>query len=205
MYLLLTNGVLVKNFVSSLLRVLAGFFLGSVAGICVGILMGCNEAINNALHPIFSYLMAIPALGWLPLLMVWIGISEALPIIVIFICSFFPILYNTVTGIRGVDREIIDVARVLGASKRKLLTTIILPLALPNIFTGLRLEAGMAWRVVIVAEMVAIPVGIGALLMSSESLLRVDIIVACLMVLGVMCFLFEKALILIEKKMIKWR
>ena len=83
-------------------------------------------------------------------------------------------------------------AGTLGASDRKILTTVILPLALPNIFTGLKLEAGMAWRVVIAAEMVAIPTGIGALLIRSESLLRVDIIIVCLMVLSIMCLVFER-------------
>jgi len=115
-----------------------------------------------------------------------------LPIAIIFICSFFPVLYNTITGIKTVPEDFIKVAKTLGASPIKILTTVILPLALPNIFTGLRLEAGMAWRVIIAAEMVAIPTGIGALLMRAESLIRVDIIIVCLMVLSVMCLSFEK-------------
>jgi NitT/TauT family transport system permease protein len=83
---------------------------------------------------------------------------------------------------------------------------VVFPLALPDIFTGLRLEAGMAWRVIIAAEMVAIPTGIGALLMRSESLIRVDTIVACLLVLSIMCFCFERILILLERKITaKWR
>lgn len=205
MYMLIGSGILAENFVSSLVRVLAGFVLGAIAGIGVGILMGYNEAVNRALHPIFSLLMPIPALGWLPLLMLWIGVGEALPITIVFLCSFFPILYNTVTGIRSVDREVINIARTLGASKRQLLTTIILPLALPNIFTGLRLEAGMAWRVIIAAEMVAIPTGIGALLISSESLLRVDVIMACLMVLSLACLCSEKLLLLLERRLTRWR
>lgn len=205
MYLVIVSGVLVENFISSLLRVLAGFFLGALAGICVGVLMGYNEAVNRALHPIFSLLMPIPALGWLPLLILWIGVGEALPVTIIFICSFFPILYNTVTGIRNVSSEVISVARTLGASKRQILTTILLPLALSNIFTGLRLEAGMAWRVVIAAEMVAIPTGLGALLISSESLLRVDVIMVCLIILSLMCLLFEKTLLFLERKINRWK
>lgn len=205
MYVLVASGILVENFISSLLRVLAGFILGAVAGIGVGIIMGYNETVNRALHPIFSLLMPIPALGWLPLLMLWIGVGEALPVTIIFLCSFFPILYNTVTGIRSVSEEIISVARTLGASKKKILTTILLPLAVSNIFTGLRLEAGMAWRVIIAAEMVAIPTGIGALLISSESLLRVDVIMVCLIVLSLMCLSFEKALLLLERRIARWR
>ena len=119
---------------------------------------------------------------------------------------FFPVLYNTITGIRSVDSEVINAARTLGASDWNVLTTILLPLAVPNIFTGLRLEAGMAWRVVIAAEMVAIPTGIGALLISSESLLRVDVIIVCLMVLSVMCLAFERVFQYIETRLTKeWR
>jgi len=205
-YYLIANGVLGDNFLSSLVRVLIGFCAGSIAGIAVGIVMGWRDIAHKALHPIISLLYPIPALGWLPLLMLWIGINEMLPIAIIFICSFFPVLYNTVTGIRSVDKDYIQVARTLGASDTKILTTVVVPLALPNIFTGLRLEAGMAWRVIIAAEMVAIPTGIGALLMKAESLIRIDIIIVCLIVLSIMCLSFEKLFQYIETKLTtKWR
>jgi len=205
-YYLTANGVLGENFLSSLTRVLIGFCAGSIAGIVVGIMMGWRDGINKALNPIISLLYPIPAIGWLPLLMLWIGINEMLPIAIIFICSFFPVLYNTVTGIRNVDKDYIRAARTLGASDARILTTVVMPLALPNIFTGLRLEAGMAWRVIIAAEMVAIPTGIGALLMKAESLIRIDIIIVCLVVLAVMCLAFEKFFEYLEDKMTaKWR
>ena len=205
-YRLIANGVLVDNFLRSLVRVLIGFSTGSFAGILMGIMMGLDERTNKAFHPILSLLYPIPALGWLPILMLWIGIGELLPIAIIFICSFFPILYNTITGIKTVNRDSIRTAEILGASRIKILKTIILPLALPNIFTGLRLEAGMAWRVIIAAEMVAIPTGIGALLMRAESLIRVDIIIVCLIVLSVMCLSFEKFFIYMEHRLTgKWR
>jgi len=205
-YELTANGVLGENFLSSLVRVLIGFCAGSIAGIAVGIIMGWRDTINKALHPIISLLYPIPTLGWLPLLMLWIGINEMLPITLIFICSFFPVLYNTVTGIKNVDKDYIQVARTLGASDIKILTTVVMPLALPNIFTGLRLEAGMAWRVIIAAEMVAIPTGIGALMMRAESLIRIDIIIVCLIVLSVMCLSFEKFFAYMETRLTaKWR
>lgn len=203
---LTVSGVLGPNFLSSLIRVLMGFSAGSVAGLLIGIIMGWSEVTDKALSPIISLLYPIPALGWLPLLMLWFGISEILPIAIIFICSFFPILYNTTTGIKNVDKSYILVAKTLGASDLKILVTIVTPLALPNIFTGLRLESGMAWRVIIAAEMVAIPTGIGALMMRAESLLRMDIIIVCLIILGVMCLSFEKFFAFLEKKLThRWR
>jgi len=205
-YYLTATGVLGDNFLASLVRVLIGFCAGSIAGIAVGMVMGWRENFHKALHPIISLFYPIPALGWLPLLMLWIGINEMLPITIIFICSFFPVLYNTVTGIRNVDKDYIQVARTLGASDAKILATVVMPLALPNIFTGLRLEAGMAWRVIIAAEMVAIPTGIGALLMKAESLIRIDIIIVCLIVLAVMCLTFEKFFQYLEARLTaKWR
>lgn len=205
-YHLTSNGILIENFLSSLFRVLVGFSAGSIAGISMGILMGYEEKIHIVSHPILSLFYPIPALGWLPVLMLCFGISEILPIMIIFICSFFPVLYSTVTGIREVDRNFIKAAQTLGASEWKILTTVVIPMALPNIFTGLRLEAGMAWRVIIAAEMIAIPTGIGALLMRAESLLRIDIVIVCLVVLAVMCLGFEKAFFYFEHKLThKWR
>jgi len=203
---LTVSGVLGRNFLSSLIRVLIGFSAGSIAGLLMGIIMGWSEVTNKALSPVISLIYPIPALGWLPLLMLWFGIGEILPIAIIFICSFFPILYNTVTGIKNVNKNYIYAARTLGASDIEIITTVVIPLALPNIFTGLRLEAGMAWRVIIAAEMVAIPTGIGALMMKAESLLRIDIIIVCLIVLGVMCLSFENFFSFLEKKLTnRWR
>jgi len=205
-YYLTANGVLGKNFLSSLTRILIGFCAGSIAGILVGVVMGWQDVVNKALNPIISLIYPIPALGWLPLLMLWIGINEMLPIAIIFICSFFPVLYNTVTGIKNVDKNYIRAAKTLGGSNIRILATVVIPLALPNIFTGLRLEAGMAWRVIIAAEMVAIPTGIGALMMKAESLMRIDIIIVCLMVLSLMCLSFEKFFAYMEAKVTtKWK
>ena len=200
------EGILTDHLLRSAIRVLIGFCAGSLAGIAIGIGMGWNESMNRTLHPVFSLLYPIPALGWLPLLMIWVGIGEMLPVLIICICSFFPILYNTVTGIRGVNRDFIRAAKTLGASDLRVLTTVLLPIALPNIFTGLRLEAGMAWRVIIAAEMVAIPTGIGALMMRAESLMRIDVIIVCLMILSVVCFSIEKLFLSIEQRLTrKWR
>lgn len=204
--LLTGEGILTDHLLKSGLRVLIGFCSGSIAGVAIGVAMGWNETMNRTLHPVLSLLYPIPALGWLPLLMIWVGIGEILPILIVFICSFFPILYNTLTGIRGVSRDFIKAARTLGASDTRILMTVLLPIALPNIFTGLRLEAGMAWRVIIAAEMVAIPTGIGALMMKAESLMRIDIIIVCLMILSVVCFSIERLFLYIEERLTKeWR
>jgi NitT/TauT family transport system permease protein len=203
---LLKNGILLENLGASLTRVAIGYFLGSLAGMIIGILMGLNRVVESSLSPLLSVLFPIPTLGWLPLLMIWIGINEALPVTLIFICAFFPIAYNTATGIKGVKVEYIKTARTLKASPWFILRHVIIPMALPNIFTGLRLEAGMVWRTVIAAEMFAIPTGIGALLINAETLIRVDIIMVCLILLSMMCLIFERFFLWLEYKTSgRWR
>ena len=205
-YRLCTNGVLGDSFLSSLGRVLAGFCAGSIAGLALGLLMGWKDMLGKTLQPIVSLLYPIPVLGWLPVLMLWVGINEMLPVALIFICAFFPVLYNTIHGVKNVDRQYIQAARLLGASDRRVLSRVVMPMALPSVFTGLRLEAGMAWRAVIAAEMIAIPTGIGALLMKAESLMRMDIIIVCLAVLAIMCLVFERAFALLENRLTaRWR
>ncbi len=199
-FALIKSGVLPQNFMKSLIRVLIGFTAGSLAGLACGLLMGWHDMLQRVFSPIVSFLYPIPALGWLPIFMIWFGINELLPIAIIFTCSFFPVLYNTASGVRSVDKNYVQVARTLGQGEGTILFTVLFPLALPSIFTGLRLEAGMAWRVIIAAEMVAIPTGIGALLMRAESLIRMDIIIVCLIVLAVMCFSFERFFYFLERK-----
>jgi NitT/TauT family transport system permease protein len=203
-YHLIASGVLVESFWRSLARVVMGFSAGSLAGFLVGLLMGWKDLANRAFAPIISLIYPIPALGWLPLLMLWIGISEVLPIAMVFIGCFFPLCYNTAGGVRSVDANFIRAARTLGATEFEILHSVVLPLAAPQIFTGLRLQAGMAWRVIVAAEMVAIPTGIGALLMRAESLIRIDMIIVCLMVLSIMCFLFDRFFLYIEQALTQW-
>ena len=203
---LFREGTLGFHLLKSLARVLMGFTGGSAAGLLLGIMVGWNKLLSRALHPILSLFYAIPILGWLPILLLWLGIGELLPILLIFISSFFPVLYNTATGIKSVEQDYIDAAKISGASNQDLLTAVVIPLALPNIFTGLKLGSGIAWRVIIAAEMIAIPTGIGALMIRSENLLRMDIMLVCLIVLAVMCLFFELILNLLEKRITgSWR
>ena len=120
LYELAATGMLAQNCLPSLQRVLFGLIAGAGAGILVGTAMGWKKWIGGTLGPIISLLYPIPALGWLPLLMIWIGINEMLPVTVIFICSFFPICYTTATGIRSVDRRYVQAARTLGSSPTRI-------------------------------------------------------------------------------------
>jgi NitT/TauT family transport system permease protein len=203
---LIVTGILISNLSDSFLRVMIGYLVGGLFGIIIGSLMGMYKTVEFSLKPFISMLLPIPTLGWLPLMMLWIGINEMLPIVLIFICAFFPVAYATLLGIKEIPKEYINTAKSLGASNLYIFFKIILPLASPSIFTGLRLEAGMVWKTVLAAEMFAIPTGVGALMINAESLIRVDIIMVTLMVLAVMSFSFEKAIYKLEAiTTSKWR
>ncbi|MCX7857908.1 MAG: ABC transporter permease [Deltaproteobacteria bacterium] len=194
------KGILTEHFFRTLLRVIIGFSIGALVGTIVGIITGYKALLDKSLSPVISFFYPIPAIGWVPLLMLWVGITEALPILVIAIHSFFPVCYTTRSGIKSIDQRIVKVARSLGAKGKDLILRVIIPSALPHVFAGLRLSSGGSWRVVIAAEMLAIPKGLGALVMKAESLIRPDIILSCLFILALMSLFFERIFLFLEKK-----
>lgn len=189
---LIVSGILVNHYLASLIRVLVGFTLGSIAGVAVGVAMGYSRVVYDSTFLILTLLYSIPAVAWIPLLIVWIGLRELLPIAVVFLCSFVPLVFITLTGVRGVDRNVINVAKTLGACRWKLVTSIIIPQALPSILSGLKVEIGMAWRSCFVAEMVAMSSGLGFLAMEASSMLRVDVIIVTVTVLAASNYLFQE-------------
>jgi len=203
--LFIERDLLLRNILITSLRVAAGFVIGGVGGIVLGLLTGINKRVDQFITPIVSLIYPIPVVGWIPLLMIWFGISNSVPIISVFICSFFPIFLNTVRGVKDVDENIIYAARIMGTSGVQLITKIILPLALPNIFTGLKLESGMSLRTGVVAEMLAIPSGLGYLLMKGESLIDTQLIFAVLITMGIISFLIDCTIRRIEKRLLIWK
>lgn len=205
-YDLLRSGILLKSMADSLLRVFAGVLLGLVLAIPIGLLMGWVEIFEKLFSPIISLLFPIPGIAWLPLLIVWVGLHPKLPILLISIVVFFPVLLNIVTGVKNIDRENILAARTLGSSELRILVSIILPLSLPIILTGIRIEVALAWRVLVAAEMIAIPTGIGALMSRSESLLQIKAVMVCLGLLSIIGLIMDLSLKYVERKATaKWR
>ncbi len=199
------KGNLIKNMFITLYRVAVGFSVGAITGIILGLISGISEKFNETISPIVALLYPIPSIGWIPVLMVWFGISNAVPIIAIFICSFFPIYMNALRGVRSVDSSIVNAARTMGATKFTLIKNIILPLSMPNIFTGLKLESGMSLRTGIVSEMLAIPSGLGYMLMKGESLIDVNLIFAVLLSIALVSVAIDFGVKFLEKKVLVWQ
>jgi len=188
---LIASGTLINEYVKTLARVLIGFSLGSLVGIFAGIVLSLKEFVRDAFYPILAFLAVIPTVALIPLLMVWIGINELLPITAVFICSSIPVIYNTVSGMRFVDSEMVGVARTLGASTVKVVITVMLPQAAPSIFSALKIEAVMAWKTCFVSEALVMSSGLGYLMIVAQSTLRVDILLAALLVLAISTYLFH--------------
>jgi NitT/TauT family transport system permease protein len=201
----IVKGSIIKNTLITLFRVLVGFTLGAVSGIALGIFAGINGKFNETMSPLIFLIYPIPSIGWIPVLMVWFGISNAVPIIAVLICSFFPIYLNSIRGVKSVDKSIINAARTMGADRFTLIKNIILPLAMPNIFTGLKLESGMSLRTGVVAEMLAIPSGLGFLLMKGESLIDVSLMFSALFTIAILSIAVDFAVRMIEKRILRWQ
>ncbi|MBW4489439.1 MAG: nitrate ABC transporter permease [Trichocoleus desertorum ATA4-8-CV12] len=183
---------------ASLKRVAVGFTASAIVGIGLGILIGVNTGIYKSLDPLFQLLRTIPPLAWLPLSLAALQKNEPAAIFVIFITSIWPILINTSVGVRQIPQDYNNVARVLQLSKQEYFTSILIPSALPYIFTGLRIGIGLSWLAIIAAEMLVGGVGIGFFIWDSWNANKISEIILALVYIGVVGLLLDKAMAYIE-------
>jgi len=189
----------------SLQRVFGGFAVGLVVGGALGVAMGLSPVFKDYVYPLFKAFSQIPVLGWLPLLMLLVGIDEALKIILIAKAALVPIAINTYKGIQGVPTRYIEVARVLRFTRWQLLTKVVLPSAFAPIWNGVRYGFTHAWLALVVVELLASSEGIGFLIVYGRQLFQLDVVLAAVVVVGVVGFLLDKALALIEVRLTRWR
>ena len=143
---------LIKDIGISLLKVIIGFTVGSLAGIIIGIMMGLSNILFKLLNPIFSLLISIPTLAWVPILLIIFGFNNTTIVVTIVLSCFFPVVYSTTNGIRSIDRNLIWAARIMGASGLDIFFDVYLPGSLVSLITGLRLGIGYSWRAIVGAE-----------------------------------------------------
>jgi NitT/TauT family transport system permease protein len=150
-------------------------------------------------------LRPIPITAWLPFSIAVFGIRDLGSISLIFVGGFFAIVVNTTQGARDVDKNLMRAARMMGASSWTLLRRVVLPAALPNIFTGIRIGMGIAWTAVVAAEMVAVKSGLGYVLWDAYYVGRMDIVLADMASIGMMGYLSDRLIVLTERRMLRWR
>ena len=161
---LMRKGILPVYFVDSMLRYTAGLAAGALLGVAVGVLVGLNRTASLALSPLFRFLFAIVEVAWIPIFVIWFGYGVKTIVLALVYVVFFPVLYNTLLGVRTAPQILVNALRSLGADRLQVLRYAILPAALPGIITGLRVGAGFAFRGLVFAEMVAAKSGIGYLI-----------------------------------------
>jgi NitT/TauT family transport system permease protein len=202
---MIRSGELWEHVGASLVRLVAGFFVGVVPGIALGLLMGLNRYVRAALDPLVAATYPIPKIAILPLLMLAFGIGEASKIAIIAIAVIYLALINTMLGVMTLDRIYFEVARNYGAPWRKLFTRVIIPGALPHIFAGLRLALGVSLIVIVGAEFVAAKSGIGFLIWTSWESLLIEKMFVGIIVITVLGVAFTAALKEVERLCIPWR
>ena len=199
------DGTLATHIGISTLRVLLGFVVGSILGILVSSLVGFHRCAEVLLDTTIQALRGIPALAWVPLLLIWLGIDEAPKITLIAMGAFFPIYLNLQAGIRNVDRKLIEVGVILGLDHMQVIRRILIPAALPHLFTGLRQGLSLAWMFVVAAEMIAATKGIGFLLTDGRETSRPDITLAAIFLLALAGKLSDALLRRFESSLLSWR
>ncbi len=201
----LYDGTWLEHALASSQRVLYGFLVGAMAGLLMGFLIGWSRLGARLFDPLFQILRPIPITAWLPFVVVFLGTQGKSAVALISIGAFFPVLLNTVHGLRHVDGLLIRAAQMLGCrSKLRLLVRVGIPAALPAIFTGLRLGVGLAWVLVIVAEMIAVKSGFGYVMWDAYFFLRMDMIVAAMLSVGIMGYVFDRLVLAAERYACAW-
>jgi len=201
----LAEGALWKHISASLLRVLLGFAIGTSLALVFAAWVGLSREAEAYLEPTFAGLRSIPSLAWVPLLLLWLGIDETSKIVLIAIGAFFPVYLNGMAAIRDIDRKLVEVGQMLGFSRYRLVRRILLPAALPGLFTGLRSGMSLAWMFLVAAELIAATKGLGYLLSDGRETSRPDIVLAAIIVLAVLGKLSDGVLAGLEKRFLAWR
>lgn len=191
---LASSGDLWLNVSASLQRVLVGFAVGALLGLLLGAAMGLSRTVEAYVLPSFNALVQIPVLGWLPFVLLLVGIGEPLKYILIAKAALVPVALNTLQGFRQTPTNLREVGRVYGFSRRQQVLEIVLPHALPTLFTGLRLGFTKAWLSLVVVELVASSEGLGYLIVYGRQLFQLDLVMAAVVVVGAIGYVIDRGL-----------
>jgi ABC-type nitrate/sulfonate/bicarbonate transport system permease component len=200
----LATGELLKVFLSSLGRMVMGFVAGSLLGVVVGLLMGRSRIVNALLDMLVEFVRPIPIPAIVPPLILLLGIDTSMKVFIVAFATFFPVLVNTIAGVRSVDRTALDVARTFQVPPSRTLLRVVLPAAMPYIAVGLRTSLALALIVTVVAEMIAGSEGIGYYLMTMQFALRAGEMYAAILLLAIVGYVLNLLMLRAEKRVLHW-
>ena len=194
-----------ENVFWSLARVFMGFFLGCLFGIPLGYAMGLTGWLRGWFDPIVEFMRPVPPLALIPLVIIWFGIGEQGKVSLLFLAALWIMTIAARSGVSGVNISKVHAAYSLGASKTQILTRVIMPNSLPDIFTGARVAMGVCWGTVVAAELVAAEKGIGKMIIAASKFQLTDIVIVGIIIIGIIGFGIEVLMRIIEKRLIPWK
>ncbi|OBZ15009.1 ABC transporter permease [Bacillus sp. FJAT-27264] len=202
---LTSSGELIRHLGISAWRALLGFLLGGGLGLAAGIWVGFSYKTERLLDPLLQMLRTLPHLAIAPLFILWFGFGETSKVLLIAKGTFFPLYVNTFLGIRSVDGKLFEVGRVLQFSKWHMITKLVIPAAMPNILLGVRLSVGVAWLVLVVAEMMGSSSGVGFLINDARSFSLTSVVFVGIIVFAVVGKLTDSLVKLLERRLLRWQ
>jgi NitT/TauT family transport system permease protein len=198
------SGTLLTHMLASVSRVYGGFALALIVALPLGMLIGRVPLVRQLVDPTIQLLRPVPVTAWLPLAMIIFGLGPRSAFFLVFLGAFYPILVNTIFGVRSVEPRLFEAASMLGCRDSAQFFRVVLPAALPSIFTGMRLGLGFAWVVIVVGEMTGVQTGLGAIIMEARQLSRTEIVISGMVVIGVLGFLSDQLVMLIGRRLLAW-
>jgi NitT/TauT family transport system permease protein len=189
---------------ASLSRVYGGFAIAAAVALPLGLIIGRIALVRRLLDPTLQVLRPIPVTAWLPLSMIIFGLGPRSAFFLVCLGAFYPILINTIFGVRSVDPRLFEAADMLGCQGSAQFYKVVLPASLPAIFTGLRLGLGFAWVVIVVGEMTGVPTGLGAIIMEARQLSRTEIVICGMAVIGIAGFISDRFVLLVGRSLLRW-
>jgi len=179
-------------------------FLWATLAIPLGIAMGWWKAVENQVDPLVEALRPVPPLAWIPLSILWFGVGDTQNEFIIFLGCFFPILLNTIAGVKGVEPNLVRAARCLGASERSILWRVVLRAALPQIITGVRVGLGVGWMALVAAELVGANSGLGFLINDARTVLRTDYVIVGMATIGIVGLAIDRVIRTAGARLLPW-
>jgi NitT/TauT family transport system permease protein len=204
---LINDGTLFEHIGASLFRVGVGFGLAVLVAVPLGLWMGWVKGAYVTLNPLFQMLRPISPIAWIPIAILWFGVGNVSPIFLIFLASVFPMVVQTTVGVHTIEKRYLRAAANFGVSRATLFRQVVIPAVLPQIIVGMRIGLGVAWLVVVAAEMIALRSGLGYLIIDSRNAgNRYDLVIAGMIIIGLIGLLLDGLMRLLEGlRVVRWR
>nr|WP_296193722.1 ABC transporter permease [uncultured Anaerobutyricum sp.] len=198
------DGSLLAALGISMKRVLTGYVISAVLGIGLGIVIGLSKHMQRLTNLVIQIIRPIPPIAWIPLVILWMGIGEGSKVFLIFLGGFFPVLINVTDGICYTNKKLTEVAAVMETPRKKYITQLVIPAAMPSIFTGLKVSLGSCWTCVVAAELVASTSGIGYMISNARNFGQMDVVIVGMLSIGVVGKIMDVILNIIGKYVLAW-